>query len=320
MQNLHNGFARVAFMQRPIPVLSGSTGRCDKGAAIRHRLTRGQGAQFHKIPLGRIVLASRLSHLDEASQQGSPLYDSLDDIPAARTKPVPYRHTAGQDDVRVPDYLERHYWWAYARPWSIKIFDRLWLVNLILLGNYKRLVRSAMAEFTDPSLGKVLQMACVYGDLTLKLAKRAAAQKGTLDVIDVLPIQLKNLKWKLPKRTPARLLRMDATAMDLPEAHYDHVLIFFLLHELPEAERALALKQALRVLKPGGKLILVDYGPPSRWNPLRYLMPPFLALLEPFALSLVRRPLASRLPVDMVVEHTPYFGGFYQKVVATKPL
>jgi len=36
----------------------------------------------------------------------------------------------------VPDYLNAHYWWAYIHPKAVKLFERQWLVNLILWGNY----------------------------------------------------------------------------------------------------------------------------------------------------------------------------------------
>jgi ubiquinone/menaquinone biosynthesis C-methylase UbiE len=242
------------------------------------------------------------------------MYQSLDDL----TPPVTARAVYDGDEVAPPEYLMRHYWWAYAHPRSVQIFDRAWVINLILFGNYRRLGRAAREEFNTTPLGKVLQIACVYGDLSPKLAKRAVAQQGTLDVVDVLPIQLKNLKWKLPPRTPARLLRMDSTALSLPDARYDWVLLFFLLHEQPEAERAKTIREALRVLKPDGKLVIVDYGKPCWWNPLRYLLPPFLALLEPFALSLMRRPIAALLPPDMSVRRESFFGGLYQKVVAVR--
>lgn len=236
-----------------------------------------------------------------------------DDVLTPAAPPVAY-----YGHVDVPDYLMRHYWWAYVHPKAPRVFDRLWLINLILLGNYNRMRRAALAEFEAPRLGRILQIACVYGNLTPKLAKRAARQEGQLDVIDVLPVQLRTLKWKLPPKAPARLLRMDSTELHLPDAAYDRVLLFFLLHEQPEAERAKTIREALRVLKPDGTLVIADYGPPRWWNPLRYLMVPFLALLEPFALSLMRRPLRELLPDDMTVHYTPYFGGFYQLAVATR--
>lgn len=239
------------------------------------------------------------------------MYQSLDETP--RGAPVAYH-----EHTEVPDYLMRHYWWAYVHPRSVHFWDRDWLINLILFGNYRRLRRAALAEFNTRPLGKVLQIACVYGALTPKLAKQTAAQEGTLDVIDVLPIQLRNLKWKLPARAPARLLRMDSTSLSLPEARYDWVLLFFLLHEQPEAERAKTVREALRVMKPGGTLVIVDYSRPRWWNPLRYLLPPALMLLEPFALSLMRRPIADLLPPGMKIRRESVCGGLYQKVVATR--
>ena len=226
--------------------------------------------------------------------------------------------TSYHEHVAVPDYLMRHYWWAYVHPKAPRIFDRLWLINLILLGNYNRMRRSALAEFDTPDLGRVLQISCAYGNVTPKLAKRAARQNGHLDVVDVLPIQLRTLKWKLPPKAPVRLMRMDSTTLHLPDAAYDKVLLFFLLHEQPAEVRTETIREALRVLKPDGTLVICDYGPPAWWNPLRYLMVPFLMLLEPFTLSLTAKPLKDLLPPDMTVRQTPVFGGFYQKVVATR--
>ena len=43
---------------------------------------------------------------------------------------------------RVPRYLLANYWWAYVHPNAVKLFERQWLVNLILWGNYNRLRRA----------------------------------------------------------------------------------------------------------------------------------------------------------------------------------
>src|SRR5262245_52316705 len=86
----------------------------------------------------------------------------------------------------MPDYLGRYYWWAYVHPNAVRVFERGWLVNLILWGNYARLRDAALAELGAHLPGRTLQVACVYGDLTGRLSDRVAAGGGALDVVDVL--------------------------------------------------------------------------------------------------------------------------------------
>src|SRR5215468_3280098 len=97
-----------------------------------------------------------------------------------------------QQAAVVPDYLHETYWWAYVHPKAVRFFERQWLVNLILWGNFTKLRDAALAEFGDTLPGKTLQVACVYGDFTPRLAARLEGD-ATLDVVDVLPIQLANL-------------------------------------------------------------------------------------------------------------------------------
>jgi ubiquinone/menaquinone biosynthesis C-methylase UbiE len=182
-----------------------------------------------------------------------------------------------------------------------------------------------MAELGEAILGEALpgstlQVACVYGDLTGHLARRAAAAGGTLDVVDVLPIQLRNLHDKLPAETRVRLMAMDSTRLELPAGSYDRALVFFLLHEQPAGVRRQTLREVFRVVKPGGKVVIVDYARPYWWNPLRYLWRPVLALLEPFALDLWRDDICAwTQPSDGArMTSRRLFGGLYQVVTATK--
>jgi ubiquinone/menaquinone biosynthesis C-methylase UbiE len=221
------------------------------------------------------------------------------------------------DKVKVPNYLNAHYWWAYVHPNAVWFFERPWLVNLILFGNYRRLRDAALAEFAAPLPGRTLQAACVYGDLTPRLYRQVSESDGRLDVVDVLPIQLENLAKKLPEDSTARLLCMDSTNLDVRPGHYDRALIFFLLHEQPAAERKKTLSELIRVVKPGGKIVIVDYAKPRRWHPLRYFMRPLLAVLEPFALDLWRDEIAKWLPPSAAARARKeyIFGGLYQKIV-----
>lgn len=214
----------------------------------------------------------------------------------------------------IPHYLQATYWWAYIHPRAVRVFERQWLVNLILWGNYKRLCNAVLHDNGQNFHGRTLQIACAYGDLTSRLAD-GVGDNGTLEVIDVLPIQLNNLARKLPAGSSVKLHCMDSTALDFPAQHFDQTLLFFLLHEQPLASRRKTLAEAVRVTRPGGTLTIVDYSRPSQLNPLRYIMAPILALLEPFARDLWNEEVTSWLPHDAnitPVRKQRFFGGLYQ--------
>src|SRR5208282_6469688 len=127
--------------------------------------------------------------------------------------------------IAIPPYLERHYWWAYVRPWGIWAFDRQWVVNLLLYGHYEKLRDAALAEFAGNFSGRTLQISCCYGDLTPRLAARIAETRGRLDVVDVLPQQLENALRKVGDIPQAHFNRMDAEALDFPAGSFDNVLL-----------------------------------------------------------------------------------------------
>src|SRR6266540_6228092 len=127
------------------------------------------------------------------------IYGGLNDA-SVDQPPTTLHHI--RDAAGVPHYLNTYYWWAYVHPNAVKIFDRPWLINLILCGNYAGLRDAALSALGDSLPGKTLQVACAYGDLTLRLGRRAGSGGGTLDVVDVLPIQLSNVRRKLSPDAP----------------------------------------------------------------------------------------------------------------------
>jgi ubiquinone/menaquinone biosynthesis C-methylase UbiE len=218
----------------------------------------------------------------------------------------------------TPAYLETVYWWAYLHPRGIWVFERQWLVNAILFGNYARLRDAALNALGERLPGLTLQIACAYGDFTDRLGRRVLAGEGRLDVVDVVPAQIRNLRDKLSAEVPARMLLMDSAALDLPDARYDRAVLFFLLHEQPEAWRRRTLAEALRVVRPEGRIVIVDYAKPRWWHPLRYLLRPVLSRLEPFALDVWRAEIASFLPPSAefrALRRRRVFGGLYQEIV-----
>jgi ubiquinone/menaquinone biosynthesis C-methylase UbiE len=218
--------------------------------------------------------------------------------------------------VAVPGYLVDTYWWAYVHPRAVRLFERQWLVNLILWGNFRRLRDAALDALGGILPGCTLQVACVYGNLTERLLARHAPD-ARLHVVDVLAIQLQNLAKKLHRSERVTLLHGDSAALPAPASSYERALIFFLLHEQPEHVRRATLADALRVVKPGGRIVIVDYHRPSRANPLYWPMVAILRTLEPYALDLWRHDIARWLPAHVkadAVRTRTLFGGLYQLV------
>jgi ubiquinone/menaquinone biosynthesis C-methylase UbiE len=235
----------------------------------------------------------------------------------SRTTEEKYQY---QQVVSIPAYLEETYWWAYVRPYAIAFFDHEWIVNLILLGNMAKLRDQALDALGSSIHGRTLQIASVYGKFSARLVQRIA-EGGSLDIVDVVPAQLENLRRKLPSSAPVRLIQSDSTSLKSSDEAYDQAVMFFLLHEMPASVREKTLSEALRVLKPGDKLVIVDFHKPTPWNPFRYLYPPMFRLLEPFALDIWNESIEQWLPKDFVptsITRETMFAGLYQKVVICK--
>src|SRR4029077_5476954 len=88
----------------------------------------------------------------------------------------------------------------------------------------------------------------------------------------------------------------------------------------PRPWREHTVREVLRWVKPGGKIVIIDYARPRWWHPLRYFWRPLLAKLEPFALDLWHEEITEWLPQYTAVQSRKqvFFGGLYQKLVLTR--
>jgi ubiquinone/menaquinone biosynthesis C-methylase UbiE len=224
-------------------------------------------------------------------------------------------NTPPTDHVALPDYLERHYAWAYLDRRNARLFDTRGFLEMLLFGHYRRLGDAALHALDTPTGKRLLQVGCAYGDLTPRLAALPTVTR--LDVADAAPLQLELLARKLPADDPVALHRQDATRLHFAPDCFDGVLLFFLLHELPAEARRDALAEALRVCRPGGRVVVVDYQRPHPLHPLRWLMPVVFRLLEPFALAFWSTPVSDLLPAGgraRITSTRSLFGGLYRLV------
>lgn len=226
-----------------------------------------------------------------------------------------------EQPLPTPVYLRKLYWWAYEHPLAVKFWDRDFLINFILLGNYDRLGDAVLEEFPQPLDGSTLQISCAYGKLTPRLQKQLGAN-AKLDIIDVLQVQLDNTRRKLQQPDERiTLTQCNAAALKCADASYDRALMFFLPHELPEPVRRIALAEAFRAIKPGGQLVLVEFHKPKWWHPLRLYQRLVFMLFEPFATDMWEHDLTEYFPPGLqytIDRKNTYFGDLYQKLVITK--
>ncbi len=223
-------------------------------------------------------------------------------------------------DSRLPDYLLRYYRWAYVAPAALRFWDHEGLVDLILFHQYRRLRDLARTALRQGPAGDLLQIACVYGSLSACLVDDLAPT-ARLHVVDVVPEQLRHLAAKLPAHASV-LHRGDSAHLALADASFARILIFFLLHEQPAPVRLATLREALRILRHGGRLVIVDFHRPAPWHPLRPLQWLIFRLFEPFARELWTAeliPLLQQLHPDLRIEQELICAGLYQRLIIDKP-
>ncbi len=216
----------------------------------------------------------------------------------------------------LPNYLVDTYSWAYLCPRNLRLLDRHLVVNAILWGNYHGLVRAVCGEFARGD--RVLQAASVYGNLSGSLATRVG-DEGFLDIIDVAPLQVAHCRRKLAGHDNVQVRVADAA--NPGEGGYDGACCFFLLHEVPDLQKHRIVDALLASVRPGGKVVFVDYHRPVRWHPLRPVMAAVFRWLEPYAEGLISRSITefAARPQDFLWRKETRFGGLYQKVVVTRP-
>jgi ArsR family transcriptional regulator len=118
---------------------------------------------------------------------------------------------------------------------------------------------AALAGFLDAEW-IVGDLGCGTGQLTAALAPFVAS----VVAVDASAAMLQAAKKRLQKLDNVDLRRGDLESLPIDDARLDAATMMLVLHHVAEPERAVA--EAARVLKPGGRLVLVDMLPHDREN------------------------------------------------------
>jgi ubiquinone/menaquinone biosynthesis C-methylase UbiE len=138
------------------------------------------------------------------------------------------------------------------------------LVWLLLLGR-ERAFRDRLVELARLVPGaSVLDVGCGTGSLAIA-AKRHVGPTGTVHGIDASTEMVAGARKKA-SRAGVAVTFTNAVVEELPfpAGHFDVVLSTLMLHHLPRAARERCAREIRRVLKPGGRVLVVDFGGGAR--------------------------------------------------------
>jgi ubiquinone/menaquinone biosynthesis C-methylase UbiE len=217
-----------------------------------------------------------------------------------------------------------HVYPIYSDMRLIRLVDFQPVISAILLFQYDRLVSTIVAglKATDLRGKNVLITSCAFGNVIPRVVEAAvAAGAQKVLIVDIIENELLHAKSKLvPWAGQVEYVKDDATAMQHAAGTADANIMFFLLHELPHEQKVRALSEAGRMLAPGGKLYLAEFGRPAPWL-LRALSWTYFKVFEPLGLALWQ----SHDPIHCLqemggwtVERSACMFGNLQVVTATK--
>lgn len=144
-----------------------------------------------------------------------------------------------------------------------RIAGRYDLLNHVLSLNidkgWRRRVRAELRDILADKNATVLDVACGTGDLSLELDRGASATVIGSDfcrpMLAVAAGKIKSSGLAIP------LVEADAMNLSFANDSFDAVTIAFGLRNLPD--HAAGLKELLRVIKPGGRLVVLECSNPS---------------------------------------------------------
>lgn len=175
-------------------------------------------------------------------------------------------------------------------------------------GAMRRLILPPMRKALR-SDAKILEIGCGTGSATRLVAQTFPSAKIT--ALDLSAPYLKIAQENLRPYNGVSYLQGDGSQLVFKDETFDAVFSVYLLHELPSEERQRMIKEAWRVLKPGGILVFADSLQLNDDPGLNWALERFPKIYhEPFYTNYLKDPVEARFQhvsgLDPAVDHAVF--------------
>ena|GEM_PF-1717364 len=139
-----------------------------------------------------------------------------------------------------------------------------WLVRVIMLGGERKFRRRILGLAELKPGDSVLDVGCGTGTLLIEAAKRVGPS-GSAHGIDASAEMLAHARSKATVRgVTATFVEGSSDNLAFPDASFDAVFCTLMLHHLPIPMQTATVEEMRRVLRPGGRIVIVDMQRPRK--------------------------------------------------------
>jgi ubiquinone/menaquinone biosynthesis C-methylase UbiE len=224
------------------------------------------------------------------------------DLPAMERRQRHGLSRDGLDDPKyaaLPAYYRRNFHYqtgGYLTEQSAELYDTQ--VEVLFTGMADAMRRQGLVPLAEFFRGRDTRRAALL-DVGCGTGRFTAMVKDNWPAVRVTGVDLSAAYLDLARRELGRRMRLKfapgaAESLPVPDASQDAVSCVFLLHELPRPVRRQAAAEFFRVLKPGGRLVVVDSlqtGDRPTWDGMLAAFP--YRFHEPYYADYLRTDLAA---------------------------